>query len=101
MIASHGSKLEKQLGVAVPLTREAEAGGGSLELKSLGCLSRPVSKIKWWPLIPALWTRRQEELCEFKASLVYRVSFRTARAMLRDSLKKKMEKLVHAAHAAG
>ena len=31
------------------------------------------------PLILALWRQRQEDLCEFKASLVYRGSSRTAR----------------------
>jgi hypothetical protein len=35
----------------------------------------------WWrtPLIPALWKQRQADLCEFEASLIYRVSSRTAR----------------------
>ena len=34
----------------------------------------------WWctPLNPALGKQRQAELCEFKASLVYRASSRTA-----------------------
>jgi hypothetical protein len=32
------------------------------------------------PLISALERQRQEELCEFKGSLVYVVSSRTARA---------------------
>ena len=32
------------------------------------------------PLIPALRRQRQEDLCEFKVSLIYIVSFRTARA---------------------
>jgi hypothetical protein len=36
----------------------------------------------WWltPLTPAFRRQRQVELCEFKASLVYIVSFRIARA---------------------
>ena len=40
------------------------------------------NKAGWWrtPLIPALGRQRQEDLCEFEASLVYRVSSRTARA---------------------
>jgi hypothetical protein len=35
----------------------------------------------WWhlPLIPALGRQRQEDLCKFQASLIYIVSFRTAR----------------------
>ena len=41
---------------------------------------------RWWrtPLIPALGKQRQEDLCEFEDSLVYRVSFRTARATQRN-----------------
>ena len=36
----------------------------------------------WWyvPLIPALGRQTQADLCEFKASLVYKASSRTARA---------------------
>jgi hypothetical protein len=38
----------------------------------------------WWhrPLIPALGRQRQRELCEFKAILVYIVSFRIARSYI-------------------
>ena len=36
------------------------------------------------PLIPGLWRQRQAELCELGASLVYRVSFRTARTTQRN-----------------
>ena len=32
-------------------------------------------------LTPSLGRQRQADLCEFKANLVYRVSFRTARVM--------------------
>jgi hypothetical protein len=39
-------------------------------------------------LIPALGRQRQVDLCEFKASLVYIVSFRTARATYRDPISK-------------
>ena len=46
------------------------------------------------PLIPALGRQRQVELCEFEASLVYRVSSRIARATQRNPVlrKKKKEK---------
>ena len=40
------------------------------------------------PLIPALWRQRQVDLCEFKDSLVYRVSFRTSRATQRNPVLK-------------
>ena len=42
----------------------------------------------WWHtlLIPALRRQRQEDLCESEASLVYRVSFRTARAVTQRNL---------------
>ena len=33
------------------------------------------------PLIPALGRQRQEDLCEFEASLVYKASSRTARTV--------------------
>jgi hypothetical protein len=36
------------------------------------------------PLISALGRQRQADLCEFKASLVYRVSSRTAKAIQRN-----------------
>ena len=38
---------------------------------------------RWWfmPLIPVLGRQRQVDLREFKASLVYRVSSRTVRAV--------------------
>jgi len=40
----------------------------------------------WWPtpLILDLRKQRQADPCEFEASLVYRVSSRTARALKRD-----------------
>ena len=41
------------------------------------------------PLIPALGRQRQLDLCEFKTSLVYRVSFRTAKATQRNPVSKK------------
>ena len=33
------------------------------------------------PLVPALIRQRQEDLCEFEVSLVYKVSLRPARAV--------------------
>jgi len=49
----------------------------------------------WWPtpLIPELRRQRQAELCEFKASLVYRVNSRTAKAMQRNPVSKRKKKL--------
>jgi hypothetical protein len=40
----------------------------------------------WWhiTLFPALGRQRQADVCEFKASLVYRVISRTARATQRN-----------------
>ena len=44
---------------------------------------RPTEGQAWWhtPLIPALSRQRQEDLGEFKASLVYKMGSRTARAV--------------------
>ena len=39
------------------------------------------------PLIPALRRQRQVDLCEFEGSMVYRVSFRTAKATQKYHLK--------------
>ena len=41
----------------------------------------------WWhtPLILALGRQRQVDLCEFKVSLIYKVSSRTARAVTQRS----------------
>ena len=49
----------------------------------------------WWhtPLIPALRRKRQADLCEFEASLVYRVSSRTgSKATEKPCLKKQNTK---------
>ena len=54
------------------------------------CL-RSLIKARWWwctPLIPALGKQRQVDLCVFEASLVYRVSSRTARAAQRNPVLK-------------
>ena len=51
---------------------------------------------RWWaytPLIPVLGRRRQVNLCSFEASLVYRMSSRTAGALLhREILFQKQNK---------
>jgi hypothetical protein len=44
------------------------------------------------PLIPALGRQRQVDLCELEASLVYRVSSRTASAIQRNPVMKKQNK---------
>jgi hypothetical protein len=44
------------------------------------------------PLIPALGRQRQAGVSEFKTSLVYRVSSRTARAIQRNPVSKKQNK---------
>jgi hypothetical protein len=41
------------------------------------------------PLVPAL--RRQADFCEFEAILVYRVSFRSAKAIQRNSVSKQQQ----------
>jgi hypothetical protein len=52
---------------------------------------------QWWcmpplmPLIPVLGKPRQANLCELKASLVYRVSFRKARNTQRNPVLKKKQ----------
>ena len=51
---------------------------------------------QWWyvPLIPALLRQRQMDLCEFKASLVYRVSSRTGSiATEKPCLRKRQKKV--------
>ena len=55
------------------------------------------------PLIPALGSQRQVNLCEFEASLVYRASSKTARATHRIPVleKKKKERKIKAVSAKG
>jgi hypothetical protein len=50
------------------------------------------------PLIPALRRPRQMDLCEFKVSLVYRVSSRPVRSMLQDLRKQKQSKTKQITH---
>jgi hypothetical protein len=38
------------------------------------------------PLIPVLGSQRQADLCEFEASLVYRVNFRTGKRQIKGIL---------------
>jgi hypothetical protein len=44
-----------------------------------------------YSLILVLGRQRQEDLCEFKASMVYRVSSRTARATQKNPVSKKQK----------
>jgi hypothetical protein len=63
----------------------------------MACITTPRSVIlknkhssrAWWhtPLIPAFWRQRQA-ISEFEASLVYKVSSRTARATQRNPVSK-------------
>jgi hypothetical protein len=52
-------------------------------LCSLSLSSQKINKLGT-PLIPALRRQRQADLCDFEASLVYRASSRTARAVQRN-----------------
>jgi hypothetical protein len=52
------------------------------------------------PLIPVLGRQRQG-ISEFKVSLVYRVSFRTARATQRNPVSKKQKQTNKKSHVTG
>lgn len=47
------------------------------------------------PIIPAPKRQRQANLCDIKASLVYRVSYRTSRATQRNPILKKLPAWLH------
>ena len=57
----------------------------SSKLASL-CPYRAGRVKQWWlsPLIPALRRQRQQDHCEFEASMVYRVSYTAARGTQRN-----------------
>ena len=50
--------------------------------------------VGWWrtPLIPALFRQRQKDICEFKASLVYKVNSSIARVTQRNPVLKTQTK---------
>ena len=52
--------------------------------------------LEWWqtPLMPTFGRQKQADVCEFKTSLVYKVSSRTTRAVTQRNpvLKKKKSK---------
>jgi hypothetical protein len=51
------------------------------EMCNLLSIAKPSVGLGCSPLVPALRRQRQADLCEFKSSLVYIMSPRTARAM--------------------
>jgi DNA repair photolyase len=63
------------------------------DLSLINKLEKKKRKAEWWlkPSIPALGRQRQVDF-EFEASLVYRVSSRTARATQRNPVSKKKKK---------
>jgi hypothetical protein len=52
---------------------------------------------QWYtmPVMPTLRSQRQMDLCEFRASLVYKVSFRKARSITQRKLISKQTKKKH------
>ena len=54
----------------------------------------PIAAGQWWhtPLIPALGWERMDDLCEFKANLVYRMSSRTGSIVI-EKLCRKTKKM--------
>jgi hypothetical protein len=99
-----------------PSTLELETGGSevqshpwlSREFKNCVVYIRPWLRISrshahkermcestaWWHTLldPELRRQRQVDLCELKASLIYKESSRTARAMQRDAVSKKKKR---------
>jgi hypothetical protein len=74
-----------------------EKGDTAQQLKEFKKSSDPITKTcscpAWWrmPLIPALG-RRGSQISEFEASLVYKVSSRTTRAIQRNTVSGKKTK---------
>ena len=60
-------------------------------LESMGRRGLPTGQ--WWgtPLVPAVGRQRQENLCEFEASLGYSASYRTAKTA--DHLPVELQKI--------
>ena len=64
--------------------------GVAVEMAQQGCLLA-----RWWwhlPSITAFQRQRQTDLCEFEASLVYRVNSRTVRAVTQRNCISKLKK---------
>lgn len=49
-------------------------------------------------MIPAFWRQRQVALYEFKNNTVYKVSFRTARAVIQKNLSQQANKQTNRSH---
>lgn len=60
----------------------------SLDYVVRPCIKQQQKQARSLPLVLAFWSQRQENFSEFKASLVYIESSRTARAAKRDLVSK-------------
>lgn len=63
--------------------------------------SESVQAVEYTPLILEVGRQRQADLCEFQASLVYRVSSRTARATQRNPVLKNKRESEHTDSGSG